>query len=819
MQQTSRRSFLAAVAVVISASVAVDANGQASAPETYEVTIARDSFGVPHITAADWGSLSFGQGYAFAEDRPCTLLDQVVKVRGERSRWFGAGEDDANLNSDFAYRHLGIWEDAPQRWADQPELVQEAIAGYVAGFNAAVDQLGINGWCADEPWVAPITTQDLYAYVADVLLLASSRNFINEIGSAQPPSIDATSFFRQPMRASERQRTSGQQLRGQYVAWPGNAMNDAGASNAWAFGSEASASGGGMLLANPHFPWEGELRFWESHLMIPGEVNVYGAALSGLPGIQIGFNDAIAWSHTVSSGHRFTLYRYDLDPADPTVYLVDGEPEAMTPNEITIEVAAADGGDPTDVTRTLWSTHHGPVISLGPLPWSAEQAIAIRDGNIDITRVLTQFYGMDMATSMDEFQQVHATEQGVPWVNTIATSADGRAWYADTAATPNLSPEALAAWEAEVAAGGLLGLAYNDFGIVMLDGSDSLFEWVDDPAAPAPGLVPYADVPQIERADYVFNANDSYWLSNPDEPLTGFSPMHGVADMPQSTRTRTNIMLLEEREGPWTAEDIETTLFAERSAVTELLRQPLVDACTATPTVNLNGAQVDLTLACDTLAAWDGTYTLDARGAILFREWLARFDYSELIDTGGLFSDAFDAANPATTPSTPVEDRSEWLVELGSTVQLLELLGIPVDAPLGDWQFEVRTGDRLPIRGGTGFEGVANIVGCCADTTTMGPIPDTGEWVNEQSLLHDLPGYPVSDGSSFVMALEFTADGPVAEGFLNYGNPDDPEAPAYRLGLEAWSAGEWRPFLFQPEDVAALSASETTEITELSVPR
>ncbi len=811
MKRTSKKAFASAVVTVISASVAVDAAGGASAPqasprETYDVTIARDSFGVPHITAADWGSLSFGQGYAFAEDRACTLLDQIVKVRGERARWFGPGDGDTNVNSDFAYRHLGIWEEAPERWADQQALVQEAIAGYVAGFNAAVDELGVNGWCAGEPWVAPITTQDLYAYLADVLLLASSRNLLNEIGSAQPPTADAaiaveTVPVTQPVGFDR--------------------LIDAGASNAWAFGAEASASGGGMLLANPHFPWEGELRFWESHLMIPDEVNVYGVALSGWPGIQIGFNDAIAWSHTVSSGHRFTLYRYDLDPADPTVYLVDGEPQAMTSNEITIEVAPADGGDPLEVTRTLWSTHHGPVVSLGPLPWSTEQAIAIRDGNIEITTVLAQFFGMDVATSMDEFQHVHATEQGIPWVNTIATSADGRAWYADTAATPNLSPEALAAWEAEVAAGGLLGLAYNDFGVVMLDGSDSLFEWVDDPAAPAPGLVPYADVPQIERADYVFNANDSYWLSNPDEPLTGFSPMHGVADVPQSTRTRTNIMLLEEHEGSWTAEDIETTLFAERSTITELLRQPLVDACTATPTVNLNGAEVDLTLACETLAAWDGTYTLDARGAIMFREWLARFDYNELIDTGRLFADAFDPAHPATTPSTPIEDRSEWLVELGSTIQLLQLLGIPVDAPLGDWQFEVRIGDRLPIRGGSGFEGVANIVGCCADTTMMGPIPDTGEWVNDQSLLRDLPGYPVSDGSSFVMALEFTADGPVAEGFLTYGNPDDPEAPAYRLGLEAWSAGEWRPFLFQPEDVAALSTSETTsvEITELSVPR
>jgi hypothetical protein len=47
-------------------------------------------------------------------------------------------------------------------------------------------------------------------------------------------------------------------------------------------------------------------------------------------------------------------------------------------------------------------------------------------------------------------------------------------------------------------------------------------------------------------------------------------------------------------------------------------------------------------------------------------------------------------------------------------------------------------------------------------------------------------------------------------------SPDDTEAPAYRLGLEAWSAGEWRPFLFQPEDVAAVSAMD---FTELSVPR
>ena len=198
MKRTSKQAFvaLASAAAMVSASVAVDATGRASVPvatpETYDVTIARDSFGVPHITAADWGSLGFGQGYAFAEDRACTLLDQIVKVRGERARWFGPGEDDANVNSDFAYRHLGIWEDAPQRWADQPEPSRRSSTATSPASTLRSTSSAVNGWCAGEPWVAPITTQDLYAYLADVLLLASSRNLINEIGAAQPPTANAT---------------------------------------------------------------------------------------------------------------------------------------------------------------------------------------------------------------------------------------------------------------------------------------------------------------------------------------------------------------------------------------------------------------------------------------------------------------------------------------------------------------------------------------------------------------------------------------------------------------------------------------------------
>ena len=81
-----------------------------------------------------------------------------------------------------------------------------------------------------------------------------------------------------------------------------------------------------MLLANPHFPWEGEKRLWESHLTLTtGEVNAYGVTLSGVPGILIGFNDAVAWTHTVSAGYRMTLYQLSLVPGDPTSYVYGDE--------------------------------------------------------------------------------------------------------------------------------------------------------------------------------------------------------------------------------------------------------------------------------------------------------------------------------------------------------------------------------------------------------------------------------------------------------------------------------------------------------------
>ena len=57
-------------------------DGGGSAPQ---VTIDYTSYGVPHITANNYESLSYGQGYAHAQDNMCTLAEQIINVRAQRA--------------------------------------------------------------------------------------------------------------------------------------------------------------------------------------------------------------------------------------------------------------------------------------------------------------------------------------------------------------------------------------------------------------------------------------------------------------------------------------------------------------------------------------------------------------------------------------------------------------------------------------------------------------------------------------------------------------------------------------------------------------
>jgi acyl-homoserine-lactone acylase len=766
----------------------------------YEATIRRTSWGVAHILADDLGSAGFGQGYAFAQDHACVLADQILKVRSERAKFLGEGADGRHLNSDFAYLHLDVMGLADKALAVQTDEVREIIEGYAAGYNKYVSETGVDaipGSCRGQPWVREISAKDLTAYYIDLGMLAGSWQLTQYMATSQPPGAQPLARPPgDPMAALGRVRTSGF------------------GSNGWAIGKDRSAGGRGMVVSNPHFPWEGELKLWESHVTVPGVVNMYGVGLMGVPGALIGFNDDIAWAHTFSAGQRFTIYTLELDPDDPTRYLYDGEMRAMESTEYTVEVLGDDGAL-SEVKRTLWKSHYGPIIGLDPFLWDEQRAITYRDANIDNVRLIEQFSRMNRATSLDEFKKVYEEVGGIPWVNTMAADREGHAWYIDASATPRLTQTAIDRWLKAIEDEFIPSAIYAQAGVVVLDGKDPDNAWTSDPDDPArvPGLVPYSELPQIDRDDFVFNANDSYWLANPSAPLEGFSPLHGFERVPQSPRSRMNMTLLtEEKEGgasgadgKFTLEELQAAIMGNRSFTGELLRDEVVARCEGAQAVTVDEETVAIDGACAALAGWDRRFDPDSVGALVWRELLGTYADSALEDYGVLLAEGFKYDDPIATPHTlkpaPEMGDDPLLQALGKAVLALRAAGLAVDSPLRDAQFAFRGDRRFAVPGGQNRDGVANVVNYGGLKSTVEPGTPLGTIVNPTTELTE-DGYVVNYGTSFVMAVEYGEDGPRGSGFLSYSQSDDPRSRHFSDQTELFSQQKWRPLVFTEQQIA-----------------
>ncbi len=770
-----------------------DDSAESRVEPRYEATIRYTEFGVPHILAGDWGSLGFGQGYSATQDRGCIVADQVLKVRGERARFLGRAEDDEHLNSDFGYRALALLEVAERDFSELPQREQDLIVGYAAGYNhflAESGSEGFPGWCAGEDWVRPITAIDYYAYVRDGAMMASGATLAHFIGAAQPPARAASvTPSVSDFRAALTELTVH-------------------ASNGWALGSDRSESGGGMVLTNPQFGWHGATQFRENHLTIPGEINVYGASFGGFPGIQVGFNENVAWTHTVSEGFRFTVYELQLVPGKPTRYLYDGEERAMTSRDFRVEVRQQDGSL-EEIQRTLYFTHYGPMVVVPTFgEWSGLRALTFRDANSDNDEVLTQFLSMNLARDMDEFQAVYERVSGIPWVNTMAASSDGRAWYADGSATPHLSADAIATWE-QARVDNPITRAFADFGIVLIDGSDSRFEWIDEEGARDPGLVPFSKQPKLERRDEVSNANQSHWIANSDQPLEGYTPLMGRERQEQHLRARMVAMLVEDEspEGPsgpdglFSMEELQRVYMVNRGLLGELLRDDVVARCEGAEPVEVGDEVVDVTAACSVLRNWDLRYDLDSVGAVLWRQL-----WSPTTGEEYQWSVPFDPDDPLGTPrglaDAPAEGPDPVLRNLAAAVALLEGAGFEVDVALGDMQFTNKGDLRIPMHGGISLDGVANIAAPVIDfADSLEPL-EMAESIDPGTGLTSA-GYYADRGPAIVMAIELTSDGPRATSIAAYSQSKDPESPHFSDQTQLYSMKGFKSVRFTEEDIAS----------------
>ncbi|MEO3777207.1 acylase [Micromonospora sp. B11E3] len=748
----------------------------------YEATIQRASYGVPHITARDFASLGFGVGYAQAEDNICLIAEMMVTVNAQRARYFGAtGAAARNVSSDIFYQKA-IDQRVAERLLAGPrdgvhspsDDARDQVRGFAAGYNAYLRRTGAANLtdpaCAGRPWVRPISELDVWRAHWARMVRASSAALADGIVGAAPPAaaLDRPGEITGTLPAPEAAAV---------VAARDGAPAGVG-SNAYALGRDATASGAGMLLANPHFPWDGVERFYRMRLKVPGRYDVEGAALVGDPMVEIGHNGKLAWSHTVSTARRFVWHKLTLVPGDPTAYLHDGQPRRMVARTVTVQVPDASGTGTTPVSRTLYDTHFGPVVVVpGTFGWTADTAYAISDPNAANNRAFDGWLAMARARTVGELREVLDQRQFLPWVNVVAADSRGAALYADHSVVPRVTDELAAACIPAP-----FRPLYASSGQAVLDGSRSACELGADPDAAVPGILGPAHLPALVRADYATNSNDSYWLANPEQPLEGFPRIVGDERTERSLRTRLGVRQVQQRLAGtdglpgtgFTTGKLWDVTFGNRAYGGELVRDDLVRLCTAQPTGTASdGSIVDLAEACEALRGWDLRVDLDSRGAHLFTEFAL---------AGGLrFADRFDVAAPVTTPSRLAVDDPRVRTALADAVR--RLAGIPLDARLGDVQTEPRGAERIPIHGGRAEAGVFNMI---------------------IDLLAPGVGYPkVRHGSSFVMAVELGRDGPSGRQILTYSQSASPNSPWYADQTRLYSGKGWDTIKFTERQLRA----------------
>lgn len=785
-------------------------------PSPLSAEIRTTRYGVPHIKADTFAGAGYGAGYAYARDNICLMADQVVTVSGERSKYFGPDAQTTisfkpvkNLNSDFFFKSY-LDDAALKAGHDQaPAEVRELLRGYAAGYNRYLRDTGLNNLpqaCRGQAWVRPLTETDLHRLLAEKTIQASGGNFLDAIVAAQPPAAGAAPSGLGPHQrlarkdAGKKQRQLLARLDGAVLRREMLVSDKPFGSNAYALGAQATGTGTGMLLGNPHFPWSTTNRFYQLHLTVPGQYDAEGVSIAGLPMVVIGFNKDVAWSHTVSTSLRFTPYELTLVPGDPTSYLYEGQPVKMTSKTINVDVRQADGSI-KPVGRTLYTTRFGAVMqapSLG-FNWTAQQAFALRDANLANTRLLEQWLRIGQAQSAAGIKTALESVTGLPWVNTLAADRLGKALYADIGATPNVPLAQLGACTQSPTAQAILKAS----GIPVLDGSKASCEWTVDAAARQSGNFAGASMPSLLRDDFAANSNDSYWLSNPAQPLTGYSPVIGAVGTARSLRTRLGIQQIQQRldgsdglagKGFGNLGVLQQVLFQNRVLAAEMTVERLVASCEAQPSVAVSGAAVDLAAACGVLKRWDRKANLDSVGAVLFREF-----WRSAKDTPSLWATPFNPADPVNTPrdlnTADPTVNAALLQTLAKTVQNLAALGIDFNQPLGRYQFVVRKGATIALHGGDEFEGAFNKL-------TMVPLSAAGY-------------AEVVSGASYVQTVTWDAGGPVAEAMLSYGQSADPDSPHHTdQTSELYAKKTFRRLPFSDAEIAADAALKVTRIAE-----
>lgn len=362
------------------------------------VTIHRDEFGVPHIFGEDDESVTFGFGYAQAEDYFWQVEDVYILALGRYAEVHGP----RGLNSDLLNRCFEIVPRSRQDFATLDPASQQLYAAFVEG---------INYYLATHPEVRPRLIErfepwHVLAYCRHVALEMTFR-------------FTGLSESYLPRRNPQIWTATG--------------------SNGWAISGARTASGHAMLLANPHMPQFGFAQLMEAHLMSNGGAdgrawNFIGAGFYGSPTLVMGHNDRLGWTLATNQPDIADTWRERFtDPHRPLAYEYgDAWREAHQWRE---KIRVRKSNDTESRTFTFRKTHHGPIVGRE----DKSTLVSARISGLFEMVPMRQSLEMIKARDLTEFREALATLQ-ILFMNVLYADCDGNIQFVYTSRVPKRDP-------------------------------------------------------------------------------------------------------------------------------------------------------------------------------------------------------------------------------------------------------------------------------------------------------------------------------------------------------------------------------------------
>ena len=368
------------------------------------IEILRDRFGVSHCFAQTPDDALFAQGYVHVLDRYWEMDFYRRVGQGRLAEVAGP----LALPADRLMRAAGLHRAAHAAWEDTPLTLQNRLAPYIRGVNAAMAvaplpvEVRILNYRPD-PWQAEdsVTVSKLLAFMLSPaweaqalrarIMETSGLDALRAVDPGYPPSGPASVPPGAPYAALTEEIVAAQ---ADIAAHVGFGAGGAGSNN-WAIAPSRTASGRALLACDPHLSATSPSMTHVVHLDCP-EFGVAGAGVPGLPGVIWGLNRRIAWGPTAGMADTQDLF---VEEADAEGRCYRGPDGWETPQEIEERILVR--GFPAHVQRVR-ITRRGPIVS--PELLGIRQALSLRSAVLDGAHSGSGLLDLFSAANVDEFR-------------------------------------------------------------------------------------------------------------------------------------------------------------------------------------------------------------------------------------------------------------------------------------------------------------------------------------------------------------------------------------------------------------------------------